>query len=1161
MSAYDEDLTENGWYLALSQKHEDLFIRATNERWMICIPRVGSWKGGIEDGDLFSQKSFESHILKQLVVYGDKPEVESNKYLTYNGKEVFITGPTVTCGEGFTNNFNIPSYDKRSERLELHIETSHTSQILFEETFFNQHDESYVVLCLSQPLEQHLVSVGDEESSSSEVEKASGPRWESYGSYVWTRAYHGKRLHHFIDERITHFVSERKYPCNYEVRSLKSSDELVVEAKVVAECAEKFITSMVQNVIKDSKLKKYIEVPSQQTALYSSLESYILHGTYVVNMRELNDIMSVQDEQLNKITRNLSSVKYDDLEIKEELCTGIPRARRELSMMNRFRTPGEKLECLENTIRFLSPRTSQATLQINANDRSEATNKNEPIVMSSDDLLPILIYLVLKCEITNWLANLMYMKYFYFTKTNKDQHSFYLATLEAAVEHVRNRNIKIDRTKLSALSSHEQTQELHHLFKLIENVDVAGVDRLLRQAQDMKSLHDHDKCHPLCECNNCTKLSNRKANRGSYVSVSSRDDRGRTALHIAAVTGKHEVVDTLLNHGSDINASDYHGATPLHLAAQEGSQSVIFLLLHHEAAANAVDNNNNTPLHLACYGGHDGSVKAMLFYDPVRAVVKVDAVNDQGDIPLHIASRWGYASIAQALVECGSDISCQNRKKESPLDVAHNSQMKYILQHTELTVTYSNLRPEHTVPVVNKTKHSNINQLTQKINQSNALKPKSSNLIGQFKREKPSLPKQILKLHRAVTDNDVHMVAYMCGWGLDDDRSCDPLCQCYKCQPSQDIILHANSTSPDGSTPLLISCMRGYVEMTRMLLDHDARVGCKSKDRELSPLHLACQYGYEEIVRLLLDHGAVCDVRNAEGNTPIYMCAANGHASCAEVLLEFGASVNIRNHKYDAPLHEAVKWRNINVATLLMESGAMTYYKNKQGITPLQMAKENPEMYAVLTSAPRDHDVTETTQPETQPQPIKCHRYKKSISQSEADEMLANDLFERFTPDPAPTTPPLPAPTTPSSSNPIFTFHDNVPVTPPIHMKQSCDEIAGTGFYKPDADPKKVTSDVTDDIRGSKAEIKNNSDVKHDVIDSTEVHSGSDNLKVPGDTLESHNVTTPSTSSYNPYFEIGSRNSNNNENSDLTNKTHSNDDVIKPDRDEVTSYLSLHETS
>uniref|UniRef100_H2XVJ0 VPS9 domain-containing protein n=1 Tax=Ciona intestinalis TaxID=7719 RepID=H2XVJ0_CIOIN len=863
MSAYDEDLTENGWYLALSQKHEDLFIRATNERWMICIPRVGSWKGGIEDGDLFS------------------PYILLNTFISHTNsifsQEVFITGPTVTCGEGFTNNFNIP--------------------ILFEETFFNQHDESYVVLCLSQPLEQHLVSVGgnffsptDEESSSSEVEKASGPRWESYGSYVWTRAYHGKRLHHFIDE-----------------------------------CAEKFITSMVQNVIKDSKLKKYIEVPSQQTALYSSLESYILHGTYVVNMRELNDIMSVQDEQLNKITRNLSSVKYDDLEIKEELCTGIPRARRELSMMNRFRTPGEKLECLENTIRFLSPRTSQAT---------------QPIVMSSDDLLPILIYLVLKCEITNWLANLMYMKYFYFTKTNKDQHSFYLATLEAAVEHVRNRNIKIDRTKLSALSSHEQTQELHHLFKLIENVDVAGVDRLLRQAQDMKSLHDHDKCHPLCECNNCTKLSNRKANRGSYVSVSSRDDRGRTALHIAAVTGKHEVVDTLLNHGSDINASDYHGATPLHLAAQEGSQSVIFLLLHHEAAANAVDNNNNTPLHLACYGGHDGSVKAMLFYDPVRAVVKVDAVNDQGDIPLHIASRWGYASIAQALVECGSDISCQNRKKESPLDVAHNSQMKYILQHTELTVTYSNLRPEHTVPVVNKTKHSNINQLTQKINQSNALKPKSSNLIGQFKREKPSLPKQILKLHRAVTDNDVHMVAYMCGWGLDDDRSCDPLCQCYKCQPSQDIILHANSTSPDGSTPLLISCMRGYVEMTRMLLDHDARVGCKSKDRELSPLHLACQYGYEEIVRLLLDHGAVCDVRNAEGNTPIYMCAANGHASCAEVLLEFGASVNIRNHKYDAPLHEAVKWRNINVATLLMESGAMTYYKNKQGITPLQMAKE-----------------------------------------------------------------------------------------------------------------------------------------------------------------------------------------------------------------------------
>jgi len=41
--------------------------------------------------------------------------------------------------------------------------------------------------------------------------------------------------------------------------------------------------------------------------------------------------------------------------------------------------------------------------------------------MSSDDLLPILIYLVVKCDINHWLANINYLKYFNFTKSPQDK--------------------------------------------------------------------------------------------------------------------------------------------------------------------------------------------------------------------------------------------------------------------------------------------------------------------------------------------------------------------------------------------------------------------------------------------------------------------------------------------------------------------------------------------------------------------------------------------------------------------------------------------------------------------------------------------------------------------------------------------------------------------
>ena len=35
MDSYDEDLTQNKWYTTLCEKHQELFVRATNERWMV----------------------------------------------------------------------------------------------------------------------------------------------------------------------------------------------------------------------------------------------------------------------------------------------------------------------------------------------------------------------------------------------------------------------------------------------------------------------------------------------------------------------------------------------------------------------------------------------------------------------------------------------------------------------------------------------------------------------------------------------------------------------------------------------------------------------------------------------------------------------------------------------------------------------------------------------------------------------------------------------------------------------------------------------------------------------------------------------------------------------------------------------------------------------
>lgn len=45
-------------------------------------------------------------------------------------------------------------------------------------------------------------------------------------------------------------------------------------------------------------------------------------------------------------------------------------------------------------------------------------------------------------------------------------------------------------------------------------------------------------CHPLCSCDQCEKVLDRHRNDPEAVTVFSRDDLGRTALHIAADYGQ-----------------------------------------------------------------------------------------------------------------------------------------------------------------------------------------------------------------------------------------------------------------------------------------------------------------------------------------------------------------------------------------------------------------------------------------------------------------------------------------------------------------------------------------------------------------------------------------------------------------------------------------------
>ena len=83
------------------------------------------------------------------------------------------------------------------------------------------------------------------------------------------------------------------------------------------------------------------------------------------------------------------------------------------------------------------------------------------------------------------------------------------------------------------------------------------------------------------------------------VSIHSVNPVGETPLHVAAIQGKANIVQQLIEAGADINAPGEHGYTPLHEACAQGKIEVVELLLRNGADVAIENKDGNTPLELA----------------------------------------------------------------------------------------------------------------------------------------------------------------------------------------------------------------------------------------------------------------------------------------------------------------------------------------------------------------------------------------------------------------------------------------------------------------------------------------------------------------------------------------------------------------------------------
>eukprot|EP00282_Hemiselmis_andersenii_P041255 CAMPEP_0172064352 /NCGR_PEP_ID=MMETSP1043-20130122/10057_1 /TAXON_ID=464988 /ORGANISM="Hemiselmis andersenii, Strain CCMP441" /LENGTH=492 /DNA_ID=CAMNT_0012724389 /DNA_START=135 /DNA_END=1609 /DNA_ORIENTATION=- len=134
-----------------------------------------------------------------------------------------------------------------------------------------------------------------------------------------------------------------------------------------------------------------------------------------------------------------------------------------------------------------------------------------------------------------------------------------------------------------------------------------------------------------------------------------KDKIGFTPLHFAACYGQHQVLDWLIERGSDVGSKNDVNWTPLHVAARNGHLDCVVALLARGADVNAVDAHGWTPLHNGCCSSNLAVTNKLL-----QVGARVDVKDSDGWTALHFATRFNNVDIIEALLDAGADVDVQD---------------------------------------------------------------------------------------------------------------------------------------------------------------------------------------------------------------------------------------------------------------------------------------------------------------------------------------------------------------------------------------------------------------------------------------------------------------------------------------------------------------------
>ncbi|XP_062850119.1 ankyrin-2b isoform X15 [Trichomycterus rosablanca] len=471
------------------------------------------------------------------------------------------------------------------------------------------------------------------------------------------------------------------------------------------------------------------------------------------------------------------------------------------------------------------------------------------------------------------------------------------------------------------------------------------------------------------------------------ASVDSATKKGNSALHIASLAGQGEVVKILVKKGADINSQSQNGFTPLYMAAQENHLDVVRYLLENGGNQSTATEDGFTPLAIALQQGHNQVVSVLLEND-TKGKVRLPA--------LHIAARKDDTKSAALLLQNDHNADVQskmmvNRTTESgftPLHIAAhygNVNVATLLLNRGAAVDFTarnGITPLHVA-----SKRGNTNMVRLLLDRGAKIDAKTRDGLTPLhcaarsghdtavelllERGAPILARTkngLSPLHMAAQGDHVECIKHLLQHKAPvDDVTLDYLtalhvaahCGHYRVTKLLlDKRANPNARALNGFTPLHIACKKNRVKVMELLVKYGASIQAVTESG-LTPIHVAAFMGHLSIVLLLLQNGASPDVSNIRGETSLHMAARAGQVEVVRCLLRNGAMVDARAREDQTPLHIASRLGKTEIVQLLLQHMAHPDAATTNGYTPLHISAREGQLdvASVLLEAGASHSL------------------------------------------------------------------------------------------------------------------------------------------------------------------------------------------------------------